>query len=218
MRSSPACCNSRSRIAGARRAMLALLRDGRLMAHAAAEAADDGAIEVTALAAPVDEQLGGWPLRVLDYVARTGADLVLADASSDSRFERDPYIRDHRVLSVLCAPLHRGGELVGVLYLENSLGHDIFTSRQRHHHPHHRRPGRHRHRGNAGCRRTAAGDGHRIQQVRAAAVPWSVWDATAWSRCNWATPWPPTSPSCSATCATSPRCRSGCPLPRTSNS
>ena len=114
--------------AGARRAILALRQGTDFVAHASAEASDGGGIAVTMLRTPVGDLAPAWPIGVLDYVRRTGNDLVVPDASTDIRFERDSYVRAHKVRSVLCAPLHRGGELVGVLYLENSLGHDIFTS------------------------------------------------------------------------------------------
>ena len=104
--------------------------DGKLAVRAAATVSDDGTFDLQVPGArPETGTDGRWPARVVDYVARTGVDLIVPDASADPRFERDPYIREHRVRSVLCAPLHRAGELTGVLYLENSLGPDVFTAR-----------------------------------------------------------------------------------------
>src|SRR5262245_18662869 len=114
--------------AGANRATLLLQRDGRLAVRAAAAVSDQGTFDLQA-PGPTGAAPTGWPARLVDYVARTGADLIVPDASADPRFERDPYVRQHRVRSVLCAPLHRAGELTGVLYLENSLGADVFTAR-----------------------------------------------------------------------------------------
>lgn len=114
--------------AGANRATLLLQGDGKLAVRAAATVSDHGAFDLQ-MPGPTETAPTGWPARVVDYVARTGADLIVPDASADPRFERDTYIREHRVRSVLCAPLHRAGELTGVLYLENSLGPDVFTAR-----------------------------------------------------------------------------------------
>ena len=126
--------------AGAARATLFLRRDGNLAVRATATVSDEGTFELRVPestpsgqepdpTSPAPTAPTAWPARVVDYVARTGDDLIVPDASADRRFERDPYIRQHGVRSVLCAPLHRAGELTGVLYLENSLGPDVFTVR-----------------------------------------------------------------------------------------
>ncbi len=114
--------------AGANRATLLLQRDGKLVVQAAATVSDRGAFDLQ-VPGPTEATPMRWPARVVDYVARTGIDLILADASTDPRFERDHYIREQGIRSVLCAPLHRAGELTGVLCLENSLGPDVFTAR-----------------------------------------------------------------------------------------
>ena len=114
--------------AGANRATLLLQRDGKLVVQAAATVSDRGTFDLQ-VPGPTEATPMRWPARVVDYVARTGIDLILADASTDPRFERDHYIREQGIRSVLCAPLHRAGELTGVLCLENSLGPDVFTAR-----------------------------------------------------------------------------------------
>jgi signal transduction histidine kinase/CheY-like chemotaxis protein len=53
--------------------------------------------------------------------------VVLADASRDGLFTDDPYIARHGTKSVLCLPLVKQGELVGILYLENNLTTGAFT-------------------------------------------------------------------------------------------
>jgi histidine kinase len=65
---------------------------------------------------------------VINYVKRTGEKVVLGDAVSDSQFNGDPYIEQERPKSILCLPLHKQGQLVGILYLENNLAVDAFTS------------------------------------------------------------------------------------------
>ena len=67
------------------------------------------------------------PQSVLHYVVRTHESLLLHDASSESSFSSDAYIRDHRSRSILCLPLMKELRLVGMLYLENNLAPHAFT-------------------------------------------------------------------------------------------
>lgn len=67
------------------------------------------------------------PEAALNYVVRTKENLLLHDASAESAFSSDSYIRRSRARSVLCMPLLNQGRLLGVLYLENSLAPATFT-------------------------------------------------------------------------------------------
>ena len=66
------------------------------------------------------------PESVLHYVIRT-QDSLLLDATDESPFSGDEYIRQKRCRSVLCLPLTKQAKLIGVLYLENSLTSHAFT-------------------------------------------------------------------------------------------
>ena len=68
----------------------------------------------------------GSPESVLHYVIRT-QDSLLLDATDESPFSGDEYIRQKRCRSVLCLPLTKQAKLIGVLYLENSLTSHAFT-------------------------------------------------------------------------------------------
>ena len=68
------------------------------------------------------------PVSVLNYVERTQKALVLANAMTDTRFTVDPYMAEHKPLSILCMPIQSQGKLVGLLYLENNLITDAFTT------------------------------------------------------------------------------------------
>lgn len=57
---------------------------------------------------------------IAEYVTRTAEPLVLEDATRDTRFVNDSYIRTHRPKSVAALPLLFRGQRLGVLYLENS--------------------------------------------------------------------------------------------------
>ena len=64
---------------------------------------------------------------VVMYVARTGEDVVLSNASSEGPFTADPYVRRHGLRSLLCTAIVHHGVLSGVLYLENNLVAGAFT-------------------------------------------------------------------------------------------
>jgi signal transduction histidine kinase len=65
---------------------------------------------------------------VLHTAMRTQDSVILDDASAQTPFSRDGYIREKRARSVLCLPLVKQGKLVGALYLENNLAPRVFTS------------------------------------------------------------------------------------------
>jgi predicted ATPase/class 3 adenylate cyclase len=68
------------------------------------------------------------PASIVNYVARTGTPVVLHDASESSQFSNDRYITNQRTKSILCTPITHGGDLVGVLFLENNLNTGVFTN------------------------------------------------------------------------------------------
>jgi predicted ATPase/signal transduction histidine kinase/ActR/RegA family two-component response regulator len=108
--------------AGAERGALLLLTDGALRLQASIEGER---IEVRQ-AMPLDDHLP-LSLSVINYVKRTGDQLVLGDAGNDIRFNGDSYIARTRPKSLLCIPLQKQASLVGILYLENNLAADVFT-------------------------------------------------------------------------------------------
>jgi len=58
---------------------------------------------------------------------RTQQSVILDDAVKPNLFSEDPYLGLRRQRSILCLPLLRQGELVGLLYLENALASHVFT-------------------------------------------------------------------------------------------
>ena len=113
--------------AGAQKGVLLLQKAGALQVQAsyAGSATGNGVIEVLQ-GTPVEQQ-NGICLGVINYVRRTRERLVLGDAQIDLRFNADAHVRGAGVRSVLCIPLHKQGELVGIFYLENNLAADAFT-------------------------------------------------------------------------------------------
>lgn len=62
------------------------------------------------------------------YVERTRERTVLGDASQSGQFRADPYVTARQPRSVLCIPVVRSQELVGIVYLENNLVAEAFTA------------------------------------------------------------------------------------------
>ncbi|MBU0675088.1 MAG: AAA family ATPase [Proteobacteria bacterium] len=66
-------------------------------------------------------------ISIINFVARTGEEIVLAQASTDPRFAHDPYLSSHKVFSLLCLPVTHQEKIVALLYLENNLITGVFT-------------------------------------------------------------------------------------------
>ena len=83
---------------------------------------------------PATDRVGGasktdtGPVSVLRYLERTREPLVVADATSDDRFARDPYFTDADCCSLLAIPVLSRGILRALLLLENRLIRGAFTA------------------------------------------------------------------------------------------
>ncbi|WP_235526504.1 hybrid sensor histidine kinase/response regulator [Nostoc piscinale] len=67
------------------------------------------------------------PISVINYVYRTGENVVINDANCEDIFTTDDYIVRHKPKSILCSPIVNQGKLVGILYIENKLIAGAFT-------------------------------------------------------------------------------------------
>ena len=78
---------------------------------------------------PVDRRVtsADMPQAILHHVIRNHRGVVLDDARQPNAFSRDDYIRQRAPRSILCLPLLKQGELIGVIYLENNLASRVFT-------------------------------------------------------------------------------------------
>lgn len=65
---------------------------------------------------------------ILRYVARTKQLVVLDNAASTGDFTQEAYIQKHGIRSVFCMPIVNQQRLVGILYFENNLATNSFTS------------------------------------------------------------------------------------------
>lgn len=73
-------------------------------------------------------QLPLLPVGIINYVGRTQETVILSNDAYEGQFTNDPYIKAIQPKSILCMPLINQGKLSGILYLENNLATDAFTS------------------------------------------------------------------------------------------
>ncbi len=109
--------------AGAQKGALLATEQGRLFVQA-----EINVDKITLQQEVLVETCGHLALSVINYVKRTGEKIVLGDAAHDSRFNADLYIEREQPKSILCLPLQKQGQLVGMLYMENNLAVDTFTA------------------------------------------------------------------------------------------
>jgi PAS domain S-box-containing protein len=110
--------------AGADRGLLLLPRGGQYRIEAGATSGRDG-VRVRLVVTPVTPS--ELPLLILEQVIHTRSQVILDDARGQSMFAEDEYMSSKRVRSLLCLPLLKQADLIGVLYLENSLASHVFT-------------------------------------------------------------------------------------------
>jgi diguanylate cyclase (GGDEF)-like protein len=65
---------------------------------------------------------------IVQYVIITKESIVLNDACNEGKFQNNQYITENHVKSVLCMPVIYQNSLKGVVYLENNLVDNVFTS------------------------------------------------------------------------------------------
>jgi len=65
---------------------------------------------------------------IIRYVHRTKEKVALNNASEEGEFKDNPEVQAMGLRSVLCLPLIKQSELIGILYLENRLSDLVFTS------------------------------------------------------------------------------------------
>jgi signal transduction histidine kinase len=110
--------------AGAQRGYLVLMEDQAPWVRAEANGERDQAPVSPSGPRPAAEVLPG---AILAYVMRTHEKVLLDDASQPSPFASDGALKRRQAKSVLCLPILRQSDLVGMLYLENSLLAGAFT-------------------------------------------------------------------------------------------
>ncbi|MBD1924655.1 AAA family ATPase [Microcoleus sp. FACHB-831] len=110
--------------AGAQKGFLLLEESGALVI-AASGAVDKR--EVKVLESILLESSQEVSCAIANYVKRTKSSLVLGDAVNEGLFKSDPYVLQHQPKSILCTPIIKQTQLIGLLYLENNLTTNAFT-------------------------------------------------------------------------------------------
>ncbi|OKH22162.1 serine/threonine protein kinase [Hydrococcus rivularis NIES-593] len=111
--------------AGAQTGFLILSREGKLIVEVASSEIRGGVTMRPSISVEKSQKL---PLSIINYVARTKETLILKKSVNDSIFVSDPYIQQHQPQSILCFPICSQGKLIGIVYLENNLTPETFTS------------------------------------------------------------------------------------------
>jgi diguanylate cyclase (GGDEF)-like protein len=87
----------------------------------------DNSITVNNLSSTSIQSSEKFSSSIINYVKTTRRPLVLAAATAETTFALDPYIIKQQPKSVLCAPILKQNELIGLIYLENNLTEGAFT-------------------------------------------------------------------------------------------
>ncbi len=70
------------------------------------------------------------PMAVINYVKRSQENVIVNDVNSDTLFTADPYFIHHVLQSFLCTPILNQRQLIGILYIENTLTAGVFDVRR----------------------------------------------------------------------------------------
>ncbi|MBO9699319.1 MAG: AAA family ATPase [Sporocytophaga sp.] len=82
---------------------------------------------VTVLKSIDFKESGLIPNSIFQYVLHTRDSLVIDNAVEDPKFSSDELIQEKKLKSVVCLPILKSGNLMGILYLENNLISNAFT-------------------------------------------------------------------------------------------
>jgi len=111
-----------AQVAEAERTVL-VLDEGGLVQRATANATGEVTLEERPLASS-----RAVPTSVIEQAFSSREVLVLGDACRAGRYAQDPYVSAHEVRSILAVPIVRAERALGVLYFENNLASDAFTT------------------------------------------------------------------------------------------
>ena len=111
--------------AGAQRGLLILDSQGTLKIEAQSHIEEK---EVTVLQSIPLDAYSDAPENLIRYAARKTQTVILENASEKHFFLEDPYFDGQTKKSILCSPIVYQGKLIGLLYLENDLATQVFTS------------------------------------------------------------------------------------------
>jgi predicted ATPase/signal transduction histidine kinase len=97
------------------------------LAQTGAEAASPG-LSISLAARPLAICEDCIPVGLVRSVSRSQATAVINHGATQADWLSEPYVQQHRPPSMLCTPILQQGQLLGLLYLENSLTAGAFTA------------------------------------------------------------------------------------------
>ena len=112
--------------AGAQRGFLIIINEENQNLYIEAEGEPGKDVRVTG-SVPVENN-GSLSSTIVNYVNRTGESVVLGNAFKEGSFRRDSYITENKIKSLLCMPITYKGKTSGILYLENNITVNVFTT------------------------------------------------------------------------------------------
>ncbi|MBD2597986.1 AAA family ATPase [Nostoc spongiaeforme FACHB-130] len=68
------------------------------------------------------------PIKIIYAVKHTLQPIIIHDITKENNWVTDSYIQQYLPKSIVCTPIVNQGKLIGILYLENSLTGEVFTS------------------------------------------------------------------------------------------
>lgn len=110
--------------AGAQTGLLILKQNEQLFIEAKGTVEPSEVVVCQSVPVDTSQEL---PQSLIHYVVRTREDLILTDVTREEKFTEDVYVIEKQPKSILCTPIIHQGELLGLLYLENSLTVGAFT-------------------------------------------------------------------------------------------
>lgn len=116
--------------AGAQKGLLILKKEGNWFIEAEGNVDESETKLLQSIPIETEEKTENLLLSsaIVNYVARLKQNVILDDACHQGNFTNDPYIVATQAKSILCTPLINQGQLSGILYLENNLTTNAFTS------------------------------------------------------------------------------------------
>lgn len=111
---------------GAEYGMLLLMRNEKLLVEAISYAKQE---EPVVLQHETIDGRDDVCVPIVRYVKRTGEVVLLDEAKEHSEYMQEEYIKNKKVISVLCLPILHQNNLIGILYLENNLVSYAFSKK-----------------------------------------------------------------------------------------
>jgi predicted ATPase/signal transduction histidine kinase/CheY-like chemotaxis protein len=74
-----------------------------------------------------DNQIPSLSSTIINYVLHTQTPIRLNNAAKEGLFTQDPHVIAQQIKSVLCIPIIRQNQIMGLIYLENNLTSGAFT-------------------------------------------------------------------------------------------